>query len=1121
MQVCNQFQPNAQRPHFIFSQHDLQKVFSGMCLWQPSILNTGKMQKREDSLPGFPPVLPGPAASILNIVHLWMHECMRTFSDKLCSEDESNTLVSLIAKTARTHYGFRLLDETQRVGFNDPPPVTSLAIHNIPVGTEGTFKPIRQGLDTLDLPKEPKAVDQSDLKKGYTLTEPSLLSENFHLDEASPKTHPLQPEVLQHMEGIMTKLVYGPDVSEALKSVNNQHNFRCRFSYHDLDLDALLQELCALIDRKEEDKVDNDYNISTRYIVHRQRVSQLLHILRALLIPGGHGVLIGSDRSTGRKTTVRLAAYLTGYQLIEVHPGNENKLHEILKEAGNQTRVDGVNVVILVHEGISLSVREELLVAMAHRIYPGLHTEEELRNHVSRMTALKNSRKYIKDSWMFEKYLSQIHRNVHVFLLLPLTMSESSELPASNETHGLNAQLTKALNFSCCVEVYQPWSSQSLVEAAAQCLKSIAHKMEQEGSVDSLSVAMAGIHQSACQYASVLLRAQPFSPQTYMELIAHFDYLCNHLHKQQQSQANRVAIVLSHLDAINNTAVQCKQHLKKLQEKREEKLLGAVDYQRRLLKEAQKACVVEKNNLCHLEEQINHAQEQERPMFLSGLKILSCLNPSDLEEVRHYREPPDGVVKIMDAICLLFNRPPGWESAKQLLGQSNFFQELEFFDRYTLSLSKEQLQQLGLIVHSPLFVPESVREVSKACESLCRWVQAVYECCCMQHQLLIKQQLEVLAKETHRKLQLAKQHKEDAYRHLEDVELQLQLIQKELEEQLLALHTTENAEREATAAVEQLGRHVRDWRDAAQEAELNNQTLPGDALILAAIIAYLGPFGPDIRTELLSKWRELCQTGHIDINPTDPRTSLFTQSDTATSYPILGFPILMSERLQRPLGQALGMLQDSPSDRMVKKLLLWGCRSAWVQCWPLLADTQQHLDINSQSITGEKASLEKEAQCGMVVSADNPELLDKVDQAAEKGLRVLITHVERAISSPQFLARLARPDGCPLPGLKHHFQPTHPKFCLILSTHLPVRLLSSEIHQSILAQVHVVDLSLSSQEIQELMLTQLLQSECKSLLTQHLQLQNDKQLLQEKLISEQDALMDYILQSNTSLLQDP
>lgn len=60
-----------------------------------------------------------------------------------------------------------------------------------------------------------------------------------------------------------------------------------------------------------------------------------------------------------------------------------------------------------------------------------------------------------------------------------------------------------------------------------------------------------------------------------------------------------------------------------------------------------------------------------------------------------------------------------------------------------------------------------------------------------------------------------------------------------------------------------------------------------------------------------------------------------------------------------------------------------------------------------------------------------------------------------------------------------------------------------EIHPLILAHVRVVDLSLSSEEIQELMLTQLLQSECKELLIQHLQVQNDKQLLQDKLVSEE------------------
>lgn len=58
------------------------------------------------------------------------------------------------------------------------------------------------------------------------------------------------------------------------------------------------------------------------------------------------------------------------------------------------------------------------------------------------------------------------------------------------------------------------------------------------------------------------------------------------------------------------------------------------------------------------------------------------------------------------------------------------------------------------------------------------------------------------------------------------------------------------------------------------------------------------------------------------------------------------------------------------------------------------------------------------------------------------------------------------------------------------------------IHPSILAQVCVVDLSLSTEEIQELMLTQLLPAVYKQQLIQHLHLQNDKQLLQDKLVSE-------------------
>lgn len=131
-------------------------------------------------------------------------------------------------------------------------------------------------------------------------------------------------------------------------------------------------------------------------------------------------------------------------------------------------------------------------------------------------------------------------------------------------------------------------------------------------------------------------------------------------------------------------------------------------------------------------------------------------------------------------------------------------------------MTSDQLQQLGHIVNSPLFVPESVREVSKACESLCRWVQAVYECCCMQKHPLALQQSEVLATELQIQLQLAKEHEEDVFHRVEDVKHQLQLLHADLDKQLLELHLAQTAETEAAGAIRHLETHVTLWRASAQ-----------------------------------------------------------------------------------------------------------------------------------------------------------------------------------------------------------------------------------------------------------------------------------------------------------------
>lgn len=131
-------------------------------------------------------------------------------------------------------------------------------------------------------------------------------------------------------------------------------------------------------------------------------------------------------------------------------------------------------------------------------------------------------------------------------------------------------------------------------------------------------------------------------------------------------------------------------------------------------------------------------------------------------------------------------------------------------------MTNDQLQQLSHIVNSPLFVPESVREVSKACESLCRWVQAVYESCCMQKHLLAIQQSEVLARELQDQLHLAKEHEEDVFHRVEDAKHYLQLVDADLENQLLELHSTQTAEKEAADTLKHLETNVTLWRASAQ-----------------------------------------------------------------------------------------------------------------------------------------------------------------------------------------------------------------------------------------------------------------------------------------------------------------
>ncbi len=135
-----------------------------------------------------------------------------------------------------------------------------------------------------------------------------------------------------------------------------------------------------------------------------------------------------------------------------------------------------------------------------------------------------------------------------------------------------------------------------------------------------------------------------------------------------------------------------------------------------------------------------------------------------------------------------------------------------------------------------------------------------------------------------------------------------------------------------------------------QEAKLANRSIPGDALLLAAAVTYLGPFGPDVRLELLQKWHKLCLTGEMNTEPEDPCATIFSDApltcDRCVAIPVSKtFQLALNRILGLDLHQVHGDFAD-----LVRSVLLWGQRFAWSQRCPLLAGHHKDEEPSSQTL---------------------------------------------------------------------------------------------------------------------------------------------------------------------------
>lgn len=105
------------------------------------------------------------------------------------------------------------------------------------------------------------------------------------------------------------------------------------------------------------------------------------------------------------------------------------------------------------------------------------------------------------------------------------------------------------------------------------------------------------------------------------------------------------------------------------------------------------------------------------------MNSLKALNKNDIVEIKSFAKPPPLVQMTMEAICILKQEKPDWDTAKKLLSDTNFMKSLEEFDKD--NIPDAVIKKLKKYIDNPDYQPETVGKQSKASMSLCMWTRAM------------------------------------------------------------------------------------------------------------------------------------------------------------------------------------------------------------------------------------------------------------------------------------------------------------------------------------------------------------------------------------------------------------
>ncbi|KAL6467190.1 hypothetical protein MHYP_G00249940 [Metynnis hypsauchen] len=627
----------------------------------------------------------------------------------------------------------------------------------------------------------------------------------------------------------------------------------------------------------------DDYNMTfakeTKLVFFQDAIEHVSRIARMIRQERGNALLVGVG-GTGKQSLTRLAAHMCGYRCfqIELSRGyNYDSFHDDLRKLYKMAGVEGQDMVFLFTD--TQIVVEEFLEDINNMLnsgeVPSLFEKDELE-YVLAATRPKAKEAGIAEGnrdEVFQYFISRVREKLHIVLCMS---------PVGDAFRSRCRMFPSLVN-CCTIDWFVQWPHEALLSVSQTFFQNVefgSEKMKHCFSEMCVEIHMS-VTDMAERFYSELRRRYYTTPTSYLELINLYLSMLGQKRQQLEAARDRVKNGLTKLLETNELVDKMKIDLSALEPVLKQKSTDVnalmkklavdkekADHVRRVVKEDEALAKVKAEETQAIADDAQRDLDEALPALESANKALDALDKADISEIRVFTKPPDLVMTVMEAVCILLNSKTDWASAKQVLGDSNFLRKLTEYDKD--NIRPQILQKLQRYIQNPDFIPEKVEKVSKACKSMCMWVRAMDLYSRVLKEVGPKRE-KLAAAQAELDATMATLREKQA--KLQEVENQIKVLQEqfdsslaEKEELAKTMALTEARLGRSGKLTAALGDEQVRWQESITlfQQEINN--VIGNVFIAAACVAYYGAFTSHYRQLLIQQWISRCQALGIPIS---------------------------------------------------------------------------------------------------------------------------------------------------------------------------------------------------------------------------------------------------------------